>query len=230
MVYLKPLIDKLMPTNINKNKLLGLMTYGEDDSGYIKNIKKIAEQLDVFVCKKNVKYALDMIDSFCDVCNYVLPIKPFPQEIEDIIKMNIDYNKDIDDFAGANMFNNCTAEGVLEILKYLNIGIDKHILIIGRGVGRDIFDLLERNDYTVTLAHSKTSRLEYLSRQADVVISATGEKNLINKYMVKMNATVIDVGLGDICKDVQEVAYVTPIKDGVGAVTSAILFKHINVG
>lgn len=94
-------------------------------------------------------------------------------------------------------------------------------------IGLDIFKVLLNADYSPTIVHSKTPNLESYTTDADVVVSATGVKNLIKKDMVKKNSLVIDVGLGDVAGDVVEVADVTPIKNGVGAVTTAVLFKHI---
>lgn len=45
--------------------------------------------------------------------------------------------------------------------------------------------------------------------------------------MVKVNSAIIDVGLGDVQEDVVLKGYVTPLRNGVGAVTTQILFKHV---
>lgn len=230
-IDLEQLIRRLEPLE-KCNKTLGIIKCGEhrDSTSYIKSIEKKAKELDIktiLVDLENTEKVYKKIMEIQGLSNAILPIKPFPELIEKFLELNILNFKDIDNFSGESIFENCTAEGILEILKFLGIGIDKHVLVVGRGVGREMGKMLLKNDYTVMVAHSKTRNLELLTRNADVIISATGVKNLIKKDMVKINATVIDVGLGDVDPNVIGKAYVTQIKNGVGAVTTQILFKHL---
>ena len=98
--------------------------------------------------------------------------------------------------------------------------------------------MLLNNDATVTICHSKTENLKEACKNADILISAVGKKNLITADMVKKDAVVIDVGInrnefGKICGDVdfenvKEVAsYITPVPGGVGPVTVAMLMKNV---
>lgn len=48
---------------------------------------------------------------------------------------------------------------------------------------------------TVTICHSRTADLGSHTRDADIVISAVGRKNLVTKDMVKPGALVVDVGI-----------------------------------
>ena len=83
-----------------------------------------------------------------------------------------------------------------------------------------------------------TQNLAEITRQADILISATGQPKLITADMVKPNAVVVDVGInrdedGKLCGDVdfesvKEVAsWITPVPGGVGPVTVMTLMKHV---
>ena len=97
--------------------------------------------------------------------------------------------------------------------------------------------LLNRNA-TVTVVHSKTINLSEITKNADILISATGRADMVTGNMVKKGAVVIDVGIirdengklrGDVDFDsIQEKASMaTPVPGGVGAVTTAVLAKHL---
>lgn len=232
-IDLKQLVEELRPKKIKEKRTLGIIKCGEhrDSTSYIKNIEKQAAKLGVTTVVQDLE---NIANNLCfkmteiqSVSNAILAVKPFPKTLEKFLQLSIPEWKDIDNFSGNSFWKNCTAEGVFKILKFLGIGIDKHVLVVGRGVGKEIAKMLLKNDYTVMVAHSKTKNLELLTRNADVIISATGNKNLIIEDMVKINATVIDVGLGDVDPTVIKKAYVTPVKNGVGAVTTQILFKHL---
>lgn len=232
-IDLKPLIYSLEPVaNSGQAPVLAIIKHGEnqDSESYIKSIQRKADKLGVstitvdIVNRFDVTKVLDEVQTKADA---VLPIKPLWQLEELIIKTCIDFNKDVDNFSGESKFENCTVEAVNKILNFLDISHDKRVCIIGRHLGLQIaLSLLER-DFTPTICHSKTSNLKLYTQDADVIISCTGVKNLITKDMVKVNATVIDIGLGDVAEDVIEKADVTSVKDGVGAVTTSVLFKHI---
>ena len=98
--------------------------------------------------------------------------------------------------------------------------------------------LMLRENATVTIAHSKTKNLKELCKQADILIVAIGKPKFIDESYVKEGAVVIDVGIhrneenklcGDVDYDtIQEKAQAaTPVPGGVGAVTTAVLAKHL---
>ena len=98
--------------------------------------------------------------------------------------------------------------------------------------------LMLRENATVTIAHSKTKNLKELCKQADILIVAIGKPKFIDESYVKEGAVVIDVGIhrneenklcGDVDYDtIQDKAQAaTPVPGGVGAVTTAVLAKHL---
>jgi methylenetetrahydrofolate dehydrogenase (NADP+)/methenyltetrahydrofolate cyclohydrolase len=112
-------------------------------------------------------------------------------------------------------------------------------VVIGRSniVGKPAALLLLQKDATVTICHSKTPRIETITRQADILVAAVGRAKLVGADMVKSGACVIDVGVnrladgklaGDVDFDaVKEIAgWITPVPGGVGPMTIAMLLEN----
>ena len=134
----------------------------------------------------------------------------------------------------------CTPLGIIELLKAYNIDVTgKHVVIVGRSdlVSKPLFHMLLNMDATVTMCHSKTKNLKSFTKNADILISATGKPHIIKKDMVKDNSIIIDVGIsrvnnilyGDVdfnnVKD--KVKYITPVPGGVGPMTIIMLMKNV---
>ncbi|HRE01303.1 MAG TPA: bifunctional 5,10-methylenetetrahydrofolate dehydrogenase/5,10-methenyltetrahydrofolate cyclohydrolase [Ilumatobacteraceae bacterium] len=135
----------------------------------------------------------------------------------------------------------CTPQGVLRLLDRYGVSTSgQRAVVIGRSslVGLPLAVLLARKgiDATVTLAHSRTTDLVAVCRDADIVIGAAGIAGLITAEHVKPGATVIDVGVsrtaagivGDVDFDaVQAVAgAITPMPGGTGPMTIACLLEN----
>lgn len=175
-----------------------------------------------------------------------LPIENFD---EYTIVNTITKEKDVDGltdkncgklFKGKDCLTSCTAKGILELLNYYNIEVEsKHVVIVGKSnlVGKPLLMLLLNKGATITICHSKTIDLKYLTKQADILISVVGKKHIITKDMVKENSVVIDVGIsridGKIYGDVdfenikEKAAYITPTPGGVGPMTIAMLLNNV---
>ena len=142
---------------------------------------------------------------------------------------------------GKNTIIPCTPKAILALLTEYKIKMSAaKVLIIGRGttVGRPLSILLSQkpNNATVTLAHSATSNLPELMKQADIVVAAIGSAHFIKPGMVKDGATVIDVGItrtaqglvGDVDPAVaQSVSAFAPMPGGVGPMTRVMLLNNI---
>ena len=179
---------------------------------------------------------------------------PLPDHIDEqkIIEA-ISPAKDVDGFhvasAGALMvgqpgFWPCTPFGCMKMLESLNHNqrIDlrgKHAVVIGRSniVGKPMAMMLLQHNATVTICHSGTANLKTHTLQADIVVVAVGQQNLLTADMVKPGAIVLDVGMnrndqGKLCGDVdfeavKEVAgYITPVPGGVGPMTITMLMLN----
>lgn len=98
------------------------------------------------------------------------------------------------EFAGEPLINaerNQTARAVVEYIKELCPAPAK-ALVVNRShlVGRPLANLLLNEDYTVSIAHSKTEDLYALSSGHDIVITATGatpDLQVVNKYIVDVS-------------------------------------------
>ena len=182
----------------------------------------------------------------------ILLLRPLPKHIdESAIEKLIDPKKDLDGISPINIakimmgdksgFAPCTAQAVVELLKFYNISIKgKNVVIIGRSlvIGKPLSMLMLSEDATVTICHSKTENLKEVTKRADILVAAIGKAKLIDASYVKKNAIVIDVGInidsdGRLCGDVdtsdlENVAgMATPVPGGIGSVTTAVLAKHL---
>ena len=118
----------------------------------------------------------------------------------------IDPAKDVDGFHPANVglivqgrarLVPCTPAGVIELLERSGIAIaGQRAVVIGRSdiVGKPMALLLLQRDATVTIAHSRTSDLPTVTRQADILVAAIGRPGFVTADMVKPGAAVVDVG------------------------------------
>ena len=136
----------------------------------------------------------------------------------------------------------CTPLGIVELLVRNNVPIEgRHVVIVGRGMtaGRPLAMLLSLKEpnanATVTQCHTRTQFLPEYTRQADILVAATGRPGLIDANMVKPGAAVVDVGIsrtddgivGDVAPDVAEVAgWLAPMPGGVGPMTIAMLLRN----
>lgn len=157
--------------------------------------------------------------------------------------------KDVDGFHAENLgllargtprFVACTPAGVLRLLDHAGVPlVGRHAVVIGRSsiVGKPVALLLLQRDATVTICHSKTTRLAELARQADVLVAAAGRPRMVGADMVKPGACVIDVGTsrtaeGKLSGDVDFAAvsdvagWITPVPGGVGPMTVAMLVAN----
>jgi methylenetetrahydrofolate dehydrogenase (NADP+) / methenyltetrahydrofolate cyclohydrolase len=141
---------------------------------------------------------------------------------------------------GLNGFRPCTPYGCMKMIE--STGIDlrgKHAVVIGRSntVGKPMALLLLQANATVTICHSGTPDLALHTRQADIVVAATGRRNTLSGHMIKPGAIVIDVGInrneeGKLCGDVDfasasEVAsFISPVPGGVGPMTITMLLVN----
>jgi 5,10-methylene-tetrahydrofolate dehydrogenase/methenyl tetrahydrofolate cyclohydrolase len=178
-------------------------------------------------------------------------------DAERILTEAVDIEKDVDGLRASNMgqlalngheplFCACTPLGCLEMLKRSGIQLrGKHAVVVGASniVGIPMMLLLLKEGCTCTICHIDTVETQRHTRQADILISATGVAHLVRKHWVKAGAVVIDVGInfvadpskksgkrmvGDVCFDeVATVAsFITPVPGGVGPMTISMLMRN----
>lgn len=134
----------------------------------------------------------------------------------------------------------CTPSGILEMLRFYKIGLEgKHCVILGRStiVGLPLALLMTHENATVTIAHSCSSNIPELCREADVLVAAIGQARHVKGDWVKPGAVVVDVGMnidqaGTLCGDVdfdsaaERASFISPVPGGVGRMTVAMLMKN----
>lgn len=185
-----------------------------------------------------------------DNIDAILVQMPLPSGInEKSIQNAVNKYKDVDGLNDGNIVDlisgksslyPCTACGVISLLdKYGVILEGSNVVIVGRSslVGMPLFHMLENRNATVTLCHSKTRNLQSITKNADIIISATGVKGLIKEDMVNNNTVVVDVGItrenGKLYGDVdfdnvsKKASLITPVPGGVGPMTIASLAQNV---
>ena len=186
------------------------------------------------------------------LCQLPLPAHLNEQEVINAI----DPKKDVDGFhisnvgllnTGQKSMIPCTPLGCLLLLKdRLGDLTGKNAVIVGRSniVGKPMANLLLQENCTVTITHSRTKNIESICASADIVVAAVGRPEMIKKEWVKQGATVIDVGINRVTKNIEGeekhvlvgdvcfsemaglVAGVTPVPGGVGPMTIACLLAN----
>ena len=233
----------------------------EDDLSYERSAMKRCEKAGVAV--KNVVLPADVAaDTFFaaledlnrdDSVHGILMFRPLPPHLDgEKARKLLSPMKDVDgctDGSLAGVFTNsamgfppCTARAVMEILRHYGIGLrGKRVAVIGRSlvVGRPVAMLLMHEGATVTICHTATVDVPSVTREADLVIAASGKMESIGAGYLRPGQTVIDVGISwneekqKLCGDVKfeeaepVVAAITPVPGGVGGVTSAVLASQV---
>lgn len=222
----------------------------------VKKMEAFGLRVQTFVFPKDIsdeefKEAFQKINKDPDVTGILL-LRPLPEQIkEKEIEAMIDPRKDLDGISPVNIakvfsgdpsgFAPCTAEAVIEILKANNISIEgKRAAVIGRSmvIGKPLSMLLLKENATVTICHTRTKELPEICRQAEILVAAAGKAGMVEESWVSDGAVVIDVGInvdenGKLCGDVDQASMesrnllLTPVPGGVGAVTTAVLAKHL---
>jgi len=175
---------------------------------------------------------------------------PVPKHIDSSKVLEaISPDKDVDGFNPVNVgalvtgnmrFAPCTPYGAMKLLEKSGVSIEgKHAVVVGRSniVGKPMALMLLQANATVTICTSKTVDLAKFTRDADILVVATGRAKMITGDMIKPGAAVIDVGInrmdnGKLCGDVdfdsaKEVAgWITPVPGGVGPMTITMLVAN----
>ncbi len=185
---------------------------------------------------------------------------PLPKHISETkVTETIAPEKDVDGFhpisLGRMVLNlptylPATPAGIVELLDRYDVETSgKHCVVVGRShiVGSPMSILMARNtkvgNCTVTLTHSRTKKLEEITRSADILIVALGKPEFVKAHMVKQDAVVVDVGItrvksdktksgwklkGDVAFDevAPKCSFITPVPGGVGPMTISSLLKN----
>ena len=241
---------------------LAIVRVGErpDDRAYETGAVKRCEKAGVAVkrfplpagCSAlELRAVLEHINAVSEIHGCLL-LRPLPDPaMEEMACALLDPKKDVDCmtpaalagvFAGKGWgYPPCTAQACLELLKYYKTALTgKRAVVVGRSlvIGKPVSMLLQAENATVTMCHTRTVDLPAVCREAEVLIAAAGRANLLGAAHVSPGQVVLDVGInvdkdGKLCGDVKfdeaepVVSAITPVPGGVGAVTTAVLVKHV---
>ena len=195
----------------------------------------------------------DIIDGLnrSDEVHGILVQLPLPNHLDEFATISrISPLKDVDGLTpqnvgllsiGKSILRPCTPSGIMEMFYYYKINLEgKKVVLINRSnlIGKPLYHLLLQNNATVITCHSKTINLNELCQNADIIITAVGDRTKfkLTSDMIKQDAIVIDVAIfrhegklvGDADYDdiIQKASWATPVPGGVGPMTVAMLLKN----
>ena len=186
-------------------------------------------------------------------CDGILLQLPLPAGLDEgPLLLAIDPEKDADGLHTLNLGRllkgepgprSCTPAGVMALLaRHGVVPSGQRAVVVGRSilVGQPMALMLQAADATVSVAHSRTTDLAALTRQADVLVVAAGRPRMIGAEHLKPGAVVVDVGIhrteSGLCGDVrfEEVepiaSAISPVPGGVGPMTVTMLLVNTVVG
>ncbi len=247
----------------NLKPSLAIILAGNDPSSkiYVTNKIKTADKIGIQAkryefSEEELDKCLTMLDKLNEdlsVNGIIIQHPVFPSWNYDELLNNLNPQKDVDGFLPNSPFSGATALGVWEMLtafaeiegfkKTDDFLRDKKIVVLGKGkaAGGPITRLLESKGYEVLSIVKETENPTPFIRSGDIIISATGAKNIINKTNLKPGAYVIGVGVGKEIVDRQEKTYgdineedvaeiaklYCPTIGGIGPLTIVSLLKNV---
>ena len=148
--------------------------------------------------------------------------------------------KDVDALGEIPTFDPATPMAIMWLLAGYNVNLPgKRVLLIGRGklVGAPLEKMLKKSGIDVEVVTRATTDLAERTKEADIIITATGSPAILYPAMIKQGAVVVDAGVasedgrtvGDVAPDLYERddLTITPVKGGVGPLTVCALFDNV---
>jgi len=256
------LLDELK-TEVKKLKAtpkLAVVHVGDDKPSrtYIRRKKEASEYIGIDfelhkfpadILKKHLVQAIKKIQTDKKLTGLIVQL-PLPEPLYTTEVLNaIDPKLDVDCMTDFNLgklvmktayLTPPTPGAVLTVLDEIDVEVvGKNITIIGAGalVGKPLSIMLLNREATITTCNIHTQDLKKQCKQADIIISAVGKKDLIRKNMIKRGAVVIDTGIvfenkkmyGDVAfyEVAKKASYITPTPGGIGPITVALLLKNV---
>ncbi len=237
-----------------KTPVLAVIWIGDDfaSARYIEAKQRAAEKIgihfDLIKYSDNAKLSdiirrIDGLNNDNNIDGIMVQI-PVPKHFDmiDIIS-EITPNKDIDGLRFCSHLN-CSFDppvtlSIMKAIKESGINlVDSKVVIIGKGflVGDPIARLLQNKTEEIRIADINTPYLATLTKDADIIISATGKANIIRPNMIKNGVVLIDAGTtelgGKLAGDIDprcynKAGYYTPVPGGIGPVTVVMLMKNV---
>lgn len=260
---LAPRIDRLRAAGVAP--ALAIVRVGErpDDLSYERTCARQADlhgitvrrfELPVDASQADLEALIDAVNAD-DAIHGCLMFRPLPAHMnERAVCDRLAPEKDIDGIGSASLagvfagtgegFPPATAQACLETLDFYGIPVEgRRAVVLGRSlvIGRPVAMMLLSRHATVTLAHSRTEDAWAHTREADIVVCATGRARAYGAEYFSPGQTVLDVGInfdaeGTLCGDVDfdavapvlgEDGAITPVPRGLGGVTTSVTMAHV---
>ena len=239
---------------------LAVIVVGDDPASqvYVRNKVKACEDVGFHSVLERYPVELDEAQLLARIATLnadpsihgILVQLPLPKHIAaDRVLEAIASEKDVDGFhvanagalmVGAPLFKPCTPYGCMKMLESIEYPLrGARAVVIGASniVGKPMAMLLLQAGATVTICNSKTKDLSAHTKEADILVVATGKPKMITGNMIKPGAVVIDVGInrlpdGKLCGDVDfdtakyVAGWITPVPGGVGPMTITMLLMN----
>ena len=201
------------------------------------------------VSQQELTALVDELNAAPEVSGFIVQL-PLPKGLDPLSLISrIQPEKDVDGLnpesagrlsMGLPSLMPCTPHGIIQILRRHDIPLaGREAVVLGRSnlVGKPMAQLLLRENATVTVCHSRTRNLPEVASRADVLVVASGQREMVGAEHVKEGAVVIDVGIhrreegglvGDVRFDEVEpkASAITPVPGGVGPMTRAMLLHN----
>lgn len=239
---------------------LAVVLVGQDPASevYVKNKRRACQEvgiqsfdydLPVSTSESELLTIIDQLNKNPRIHGILVQL-PLPSHINsNLVLEKIDPNKDVDGFHPYNLgrlaqkrplLRPCTSYGIVQLLESIPInprGLNAVMVGASNIVGRPMALELLLVESTVTICHRQTRDLQNHIKQADILIVAIGNPQVINSEWIKPGAVVIDVGMnrlesGQLVGDIdfasaKEIAsWITPVPGGVGPMTVATLLQN----
>ncbi len=162
-----------------------------------------------------------------------------PSKTDELISL-VSPAKDVDALGGEAQFDAATPLAINWLLAGYNVDLkNKNIVLVGEGrlVGAPLAKMWRNSGHTVTVVSEPTEELGSIVREADIVVTATGNPGVITSEMLRPETVVVDAGtssengkiVGDVAADVRDRhdLTITPEKGGVGPLTISALFDNV---
>ena len=261
-------VEKLVEKGVTP--CLEVILVGENPASkvYVRNKERACERIGILSGTHRLpedtseEEILRLIDEFNNdpKVHGILVQLPLPDHVNEEAVLNaIDPDKDVDGFHPVNVgkmvigkpgFLPCTPHGIQKLL--VRSGIEtkgKHVVVVGRSniVGKPVANILlqkkEGANAVVTVVHTAAPDMSIYTKQADILIVATGRPELFTADMVKDGVVVIDVGINRVDDPTRErgyrltgdvdfegvskkASYITPVPGGVGPMTITMLLSN----
>ena len=256
---IKMAVDELKKQGISPCLATILVGDNPASATYVRNKHKACEEVGIItkdhklsssITQNELNQIIDSLNSDSTVHGILVQL-PLPNQIDEFQTIvRISPIKDVDGLTPHNagllsmkkaILVACTPSGVMEMFDYHNIDLKgKDVVLINRSnlVGKPLYHLLLEKNATVITCHSKTKDLKKHCQDADVIITAVGDRTKfeLTPDMIKEGAIVIDVAItrhndklagdADFEKIIEKASFATPVPGGVGPMTVAMLLKN----